>query len=151
MFSLNNEPIYPSRTLLVIYCGVHLCACFALFYSTIPLHIAGIATLALLFSFLFYLNERVLLTSPLSIVGITWNGENGAISLLQKNQQRFDVTCIKQKVITPVVIVMLCKADCRFYTIPVVIMRQSFNDKAFRRLRVLLLYSQLKDLNSSGN
>lgn len=151
MFSLSNEPISPSCNLLVIYCGVHLCACFALFYAAIPLHIAGLATVALLCSFLFYLNERVLLTFPLSIIGITWNGENGAISLLQKNKQRIDVTRIKQKVITPFVIVMLCKTDCRLYSIPVVIMRQSFDESAFRRLRVLLLYSPLNNLNSSGS
>ncbi|WP_415885543.1 protein YgfX [Neptuniibacter sp. QD37_6] len=151
MFSLNNESISPSCTLLVIYCGVHFCACFALFYAAIPLHIAGLATAALLFSFLFYLNERVLLTSPLAIVGITWNGESGGISLLQRNQQRIEVSRIKQKVITPFVIVMLCKTDCRFYTIPVVIMRRSFNENAFRRLRVLLLHSPLNNLNSSEN
>ncbi|WP_415899015.1 protein YgfX [Neptuniibacter sp. QD48_11] len=151
MFSLNNEPISPSCTLLVIYSGVHLSACFALFYSAIPLHIAVLATLALLCSFLFYLNERVLLTSPLSIVAITWNGEEGVISLLQRNQQRIDVTRIKQKVITPFVIVMLCNSDSRFYTIPVVIMRQSFNENAFRRLRILLLYSPLYGLNSNEN
>ncbi|WP_415895676.1 protein YgfX [Neptuniibacter sp. PT34_22] len=151
MFSLSNEPISPSSALLCIYCGVYLCACFALFYAEIPLHIAVISTVALVCSFLFYFHERVLLKSPLSIVGITWNGQSGVISLQQRNQQRIDVTRIKQKVITPFVIVMLCKTDSRYYTIPVVIMRQSFNENAFRRLRVLLLYSPLNNLNSSGN
>jgi len=151
VFSLNNELISPSGTLLLIYCGVHLCACFSLFYAAIPLQIAVLGIVVVLFSFVFYLQERVLLTSPLSIVGITWNGEDGIISLLQRNQQRITISRIKQKVITPFVIVMLCKSDCRFYAIPVVIMRQSFNESAFRRLRVLLLYSPLDNLNSSGN
>jgi len=141
VFSLSNAVIKPSRTLLFIYGGVHLLACYSLFYAAIPVVISVFGSVLVLASFAFFIKERVLLASAQAIVAFSWDCETNRIILKQKDNELLYVTSIKRKVVTPWFILIECRIEQRFFPIPVICMWDGFCSENFRRLRVLLFYA----------
>ena len=141
MFSLNNCSLRMSRTLSYLYDGVHLLCFAAVAVSVIPLSFKVLSTVFLLSIFLGFRRQIVLQTLPVSITAITWNAEVASMRLQLVNGSDLTVVRIKQKVVLPFVVCLLCDVEERFYAQPVVVFSDACSEGDFRRLRVLSLHA----------
>ena len=150
MFNLVNCPIQPSRTLLLLYLGVHL---LALIYVSgldvelfVKLVLSGLTTLIFLHSF----SVRVLLRSPDAVTALTWLPDDKVLRLQLGGFEWVQVTAIRQKVVTPVCVYMLLDVEERMFPIPVTLFADSSSKADFRRLKVLVGFATLNAETSAS-
>lgn len=141
MFSLNNCSLRMSRTLSYLYDGVHLLCFAAVAVSVIPLTYKVFCTAFLLAIFLGFRRQIVLQNLPVSITAITWNAEVASMRLQLINGSDLTVVRIKQKVVLPFVVCLLCDVEERLYAQPVIVFSDACSEGDFRRLRVLSLHA----------
>ena len=152
MFSLSNTQIRPSRTLLFIYCGVHLLALLSVSILTLDWFTQLICILVITAIFFLYLSESVLLSSQQSVSALSWSAEERSMQIRLKNDQLLYATELKQRVVTPLMVCLLVQVEERYFPLPVVIFRDSCSEIEFRRLRVLAFHGKIRidDLGGSN-
>lgn len=141
MFNLNRLDISPSCTLLYFYIGVHLLCFFSLLYASIPALTQIILSFIICSSFIFSFRNNISLQAPLSIRSISWNADQQQMSLIQLNGVRMEVINLKQVTVFPFGVFLWCEVEERLFNVPVMVMRDSCNQDAFRRLRVLAIHA----------
>ena len=144
MFSLSNTPIKPSRTLLFIYCGVHLLALLSVSILALDWFTQLICLLVVIAIFFFNLSESVLLSSPQSITAFSWSAEERSMQIRLKNDQNLYVTELKQRVVTPLMVCLIVEVEERYLPQSIVIFRDSCSEIEFRRLRVLAFHGKVR-------
>lgn len=116
--------------------------CFAaVAVSVIPFSYKVLSTVLLLAIFVGFRRQLVLQNLPVSITAITWNAEVASMRLQLINGSDLTVVRIKQKVVLPFAVCLLCDVEERLYAQPVIVFSDACSKGDFRRLRVLSLHA----------
>ena len=141
MFSLVDCPLKVSRTLMVFYIGVLLCAVYALYITQVDLFPKLIAVSIILVVFIFVIYSRGLLASNQSIIAFTWSAEVDHFQVSLKSGERLEINKIQGCVVTAVFVLLTLNAEKRFFLIPLLVFFDSCSADQFRRLKVLASFS----------
>ncbi len=149
MFSLNNIPIAPSRTLFVISSGVHVLAVALCLAYELPLLFQLLMAITILLAYIYFYRRHISLLSPFSIHKLSWLAEEKSFSLKQRNGQWLTVTAIQTKLMTPFAVFMNVQVEQRLFPVPLIIWKDSIGADNFRRLRVLMGYAHIDALSAN--
>ena len=145
MFNLVDCSLKPSRTLMVVYIGVHLLALLSVMRMDVGVFIQTVCSLLIVLIFISSYQRYISLNSESSIIALTWLPETKTLHLKLFSGTHLDACSIQQRLVLPFVVYILVEVDSRLELQPVIIFRDSCDKETFRRLRVLTSLSVIGD------
>ncbi len=128
---------HPSRRLAGLLSAAHGAALAVLPALALPAWAALLMAAVLVFSLLYFLRGHAWLRSPSSCIGLTQDGDGG-ILLLTRDGSRIPCCILPDSVVTPALTVLNIRVEGARGTRGIVILSDSMDAGAFRRLRVWL-------------
>lgn len=145
MFNLVDCSINISRTLMFIHIGVHLLALVSVIQTDVEVFVKIVCSLLIVLIFKSSYQQYVSLSSPESVVSLTWLPNSKVCKLKLLCGSCLEVNSIHQRLVLPFMIFILANVDNRLGKMPVLVFLDSCDKESFRRLKVLVSFSHVDE------